>query len=216
MLNRTLIGTDRVNWPAAALAVLSFLLLGFLTGSMHDSWFLSHTSIQDNIEVCSGNDDCWTEDGVMAYTSHAWAFLGNSVMIVLFATRLIAALFIYVQANKIIYRIQILFIILLPSAMSLLAILEMPSLYYQTLRYIVFICCGFLAVGSWQLGAKIIAAPLGLLALSFNPILQLQLTKNVWAIIDVTSAIFLTALAAAFYWNSRGEGSPVGNSDDLD
>jgi hypothetical protein len=69
-----------------------------VTNPLHDYFFLSHTSIQEGIETCRGIGvarECWTEDGVRAYDSRFWAFLGNTFGFVTLAIRLCASYLAY-------------------------------------------------------------------------------------------------------------------------
>ncbi|GAB3768282.1 hypothetical protein GCM10028796_31470 [Ramlibacter monticola] len=89
------------NWRvgfALVAALATYLVLGIGTDWLHDWLFLEYTSIQDGVEVCAGSGwdrECDTEDGVRAYTSHAVAFLGNTVALITTVSRAAAGYWVY-------------------------------------------------------------------------------------------------------------------------
>jgi hypothetical protein len=73
----------------------------------------------------------------------------------------------------------------------LLALAPLPYAYYQLLRWAV---CGVAAFSAYQAYEKQKNAWMwifGALAVLFNPIVPIYLSKQVWAILDVISAIIL-------------------------
>jgi hypothetical protein len=65
-----------------------------------------------------------------------------------------------------------------------------PYGYYTLLRLVV---CGtgiYIAVFSFEKEKKSIAFPAGFIALLFNPLIPIHLTKEIWVIIDFITAIF--------------------------
>ena len=189
------------SWPALALAILAFFLTGLFTNWLHDLIFLSHTSIQDNIEVCS-NGDCTTEDGVRAYVSNGWALVGNSVSLLLLGARGAVGLFVYVALDER-EDISLVALLVIPALMAALAIMNLPFWFYEALRMVVFICCGFLSIEGWIKGMRIVPIPLGLLAVIFNPMVELQLSRSAWHAIDAMAAALLLGLAAYIVYSLR-------------
>lgn len=197
-------GVRPAKWSAVALATLVFFLLGIVTGWFHDLLFMSHSSIQDGVEVCDWHD-CWTEDGVLAYTSRGWALAGNTFAFAMLAVRGFAAFIAYVAFDE---RddYNILLLLLIPAVMAGLAAIDLPYELYRALRVAVFICCGFLAIGAWRIGMRLIPAPLALLAILFNPLIEFHFSRSVWIAVDAVTAVFLCALAVGNYTLNRASG----------
>ena len=84
-------------------------------------------------------------------------------------------------------RINLFVIILL-----LLAILPWPYVYYEVLRLTVFIYSGLLIYGfqKQEIKDNKLFAILFIVAIVYNPIISVHLTKMVWVIINVATAIF--------------------------
>ena len=84
---------------------------------------------------------------------------------------------------------------LVPAGMSLIALLDMPYGYYQLLRFVVCICAGLL---TWELVQREVwigTVAFGLMAVIFNPIIPLHFAREIWAILNITTAaIFLIGL----------------------
>ena len=103
-----------------------------------------------------------------------------------------------------------------PAAMALLALLDMPYGYYQLLRLVVAAASAFIAVAAWQRGAHVAVIAFGLLALIYNPIAPLHLKREMWEFVNVgTAAVFLVALAVAEVQDrrTRAKASPSGVSE---
>lgn len=179
------------RWSAMGLATLTYFLLGIATNWSHDLLFFPHTSIQN------GLDDCDFEP-CRAYISQGWALAGNAFGIAMIAIRGGAAIIIYVLLFER-GRINTLLLLLLPAALALLALANWPHEFYHGLRVTVFICCGFLAVSAWRKGFKLVPVPFALLAIVFNPLLELHLSRSLWLAIDVATAVILCAFAVAYF-----------------
>ena len=101
---------------------------------------------------------------------------------------------------------------LIAAVMLLLALAELPYGYYQLLRLVV---CGvsiFVAFTaySWQ---KMWAMWLfGLVALLFNPLIPIHLSREIWQPIDVICAILFIVMA--FVLKKPQEGREVSSEND--
>lgn len=78
---------------------------------------------------------------------------------------------------------------LVPAAMSVLAVLHLPYGYYQLLRLVVVSCAGLIAWGGWQRRSHIYVIAFGMLALIYNPIFPLRFERELWAWINIGTAI---------------------------
>jgi hypothetical protein len=77
-----------------------------------------------------------------------------------------------------------------PAAMLLLALLPLPYGFYTLLRLVVVVCAAILAYHHWQSGGKIIVAGMGFVALLFNPLFPIYLSREIWAPIDIACALY--------------------------
>lgn len=85
---------------------------------------------------------------------------------------------------------------LLPAVILVAAIAPWPYGYYKLLRLVVCICAGVLTYQSYQnAGERITAWVVGLvvLALLYNPIIPVHLTREIWLPINLASAAFFVA-----------------------
>lgn len=73
----------------------------------------------------------------------------------------------------------------------LIAIADMPYGYYMFLRWIVCSGCAYSAFISAKLEKKFWLVSLALLAILFNPIAPIFLTKEIWVVIDILASVFL-------------------------
>jgi hypothetical protein len=77
------------------------------------------------------------------------------------------------------------------SALLFLGAVPLPYGYYMLLR---IAACGFFiwaAVITYERQSQYLPWVFGLLALLFNPIVKIHLPKELWAAIDIASAIFI-------------------------
>jgi hypothetical protein len=77
------------------------------------------------------------------------------------------------------------------SALLFLGAVPLPYGYYMLLR---IAACGFFiwaAVITYEKQSQYLPWVFGLLALLFNPIIKIHLPKELWAAIDIASAIFI-------------------------
>lgn len=82
-------------------------------------------------------------------------------------------------------------IIYAASLMLLIALLPMPYGYYTLLRICAFSLFGLLAYNAHLNGGKTLPWLFGLMALVFNPLFKIHFSREVWAAIDVISAVIL-------------------------
>ena len=87
---------------------------------------------------------------------------------------------------------------LAPAALLLLAILPWPYGYFNFLRLAVSILAGWLAYEQWKLDDAVSGwvVALGGVALLYNPVLPVHLTREIWGAINLLTAfLFLSHLA---------------------
>jgi hypothetical protein len=84
---------------------------------------------------------------------------------------------------------------IVPAGMLLVALAPLPYGYYTLLRFVVCVAAAFLAwkhyasahgIGAWTVG-------LGLMAILFNPLVPVYLSRGAWAPIDIGAAIVFGA-----------------------
>ena len=98
-----------------------------------------------------------------------------------------------------------------PAAMALLALMDMPYGYYQLLRLVVAAASAVIAVAAWQRASHAAVIAFGLLALIYNPIVPLHLKREIWEWVNIgTAAAFLVALAVFETRERRSRASAPG------
>ena len=101
-------------------------------------------------------------------------------------------------------------VLLVPALMALLAVVaKLPFDFYSALRVAVSISCGFVAISSWRLNARLTSLPFAMLTVLFNPLLPIRLSRTVWVAIDASTGLFLIAAALVYYWINREPAKPV-------
>ena len=83
------------------------------------------------------------------------------------------------------------------AVMLVIALADLPYGYYTLLRIIV---CGVSLYGAYTAStanAHGWVIPLGFIALLFNPLIPIYLSREVWAVVDVLAATSLIASASA-------------------
>lgn len=79
---------------------------------------------------------------------------------------------------------------LAPSVLLVLALAPMPYDYYTLLRFVVCGASGYLAWRHFEaVGLQIWTIVFIVMAILFNPIAPIRLSRGMWAFIDVTCAI---------------------------
>ena len=88
-----------------------------------------------------------------------------------------------------------------PAALLVVAVASMPYGYYTLLRFVVCLSAVWLAVLDFQraknVGAWIVA--LAVVAITFNPLLPIYLSRKIWIVPDLAAA----ALFGAHFWATR-------------
>jgi Family of unknown function (DUF6804) len=79
---------------------------------------------------------------------------------------------------------------LVPIALLMIALLDMPYGYYQLLRVYVFCTSAYLAVQQNKSKSDIWFWGLVACALTYNPIIKLSLGREIWPIVNVATVIF--------------------------
>ncbi len=90
---------------------------------------------------------------------------------------------------------------LVPAVLLAVGVLPLPYGYYTLLRLVVCLTCAFLAFQEWKTDETIKpwVVVLGLVAILFNPVIPVHLTKGIWAVLDLASAAVLVV-----YWRGIG------------
>lgn len=84
-------------------------------------------------------------------------------------------------------------ICLIPAALLLLGVADMPIGYYTLLRIVVCLASCLLAYANYSKEEKINLSAIlfGIVAILFNPFIPIYLQdKDVWTVIDILAAIF--------------------------
>jgi len=96
----------------------------------------------------------------------------------------------------------------IPVALLLMAHFRLPYGFYTLTRLVVLIEAAIVAWRFWKAGGKFKGAAVlfGLLALVFNPIIPVRLSRDQWAVIDpLVAAVFgVCALLVRQPWRRRG------------
>jgi hypothetical protein len=66
----------------------------------------------------------------------------------------------------------------IPAVMLLVALLPLPYRFCTLLRFVVTICAAAIAYHHWHSGSKSIALAMGFIALLFNPLVPVYLTRR--------------------------------------
>ena len=90
---------------------------------------------------------------------------------------------------------------LIPAAMLLLAMADMPSGYYVFMRIVVCFACAVVAYGSYKREDSLNSSAIlfGLMAILFNPIIPVYLyDREIWMPIDIIGAIVFVIKGLVF------------------
>jgi hypothetical protein len=85
--------------------------------------------------------------------------------------------------------------------MLLLALAPLPYGYYTLLRLIVTIGAAGLGLIEYRQSGRLTvwAVLFGLVALLFNPLIPVYLSRNIWAMVDIAVA----AMFISYWWSKR-------------
>jgi hypothetical protein len=78
---------------------------------------------------------------------------------------------------------------IIPTGLLVLAVFPMPYAYYDFLRVAVTGAAAYVALRMMQLDQRNIAIPFGVIAVLFNPIVPIYLSKQVWITFDLMAAL---------------------------
>lgn len=95
---------------------------------------------------------------------------------------------------------------LIPAAMLLLALADMPSGYYVFMRIVVCLACVIIAYGSYKREDSLNGSTIlfGLMAILFNPIIPVYLyDRDVWMPIDIIGAVIFVIKGLVFKNTNR-------------
>ena len=81
---------------------------------------------------------------------------------------------------------------IIAAIMLLIAILPLPYGYYQFLRWVVCGIAAFIAFEAYNWGKTWAIWLFGIIAILFNPIIPVHLTKEIWQPIDLVCALLFS------------------------
>jgi|SRR4029077_12479887 hypothetical protein len=82
----------------------------------------------------------------------------------------------------------------IPAAMLIIALAPCPHVYYRVVRLVVFVCAAAISLQSFdRRGWHAWTIALALLAVVFNPILPVHLTRTIWSVLNGLGALLLIA-----------------------
>ena len=82
-------------------------------------------------------------------------------------------------------------VFVLPAAMSLVALADLPYGYYQLLRIVVTVCTGWIAYAFYRSKSRFGVAVFGAMAVVFNPIAKIHMERDIHAILNVMTSLIL-------------------------
>jgi len=82
--------------------------------------------------------------------------------------------------------------LLIPTIMLLFALADNPYGYYQILRWVVMLFAGYVAFLSYENKHKIWLWVFVGIAILFNPLTPIHLSRELWSVIDVIVAVFFS------------------------
>ena len=91
---------------------------------------------------------------------------------------------------------------IVPAAMLLIAIAPLPYGYYQLLKLVIFLAGGWIGFQFWTRGRTMQAVPFILMALLFNPIFPVHLSRGMWMVLNVGGAILFAVGMWAWFRHS--------------
>ena len=85
---------------------------------------------------------------------------------------------------------------LIAAVLSLIALGRLPYGYFTLLRWVVTAVSLYVAVLGYRSGQKWSAPLFALLAIVFNPLVPLHLSRGIWRPLDVSAAVLMLMAAA--------------------
>ena len=80
------------------------------------------------------------------------------------------------------------------AVMLLIALAKLPYGYYKLLRWVTCAAAVVVALSAHAWGKTWVAVPFGLIALLFNPLIPIHLSREIWRPIDIgAAALFLVS-----------------------
>lgn len=76
-----------------------------------------------------------------------------------------------------------------PVVFLLIALLPLPYGYYQFMRIVVCIAAAYIAFRAFSFNQRGWGVAFGMIAILFNPIIPVHLSRGVWAPIDIAAAV---------------------------
>jgi hypothetical protein len=86
-------------------------------------------------------------------------------------------------------------LIYIVSGLLFVGALPLPYGYYMLLRLVVCGIFAWAAYITYERKKDVLPWVFGILAIMFNPIMKIHLPKELWAVVDVCSGIFLLAVS---------------------
>lgn len=93
----------------------------------------------------------------------------------------------------------------IPIAMLLLALMPLPYGYYTLLRIIVFVTAGWLAYVGFQQDSENKNIHIGMLlvAVIYNPLVPISLSREIWSVLNVFGALAFSAHGYVFKYKKE-------------
>jgi len=93
---------------------------------------------------------------------------------------------------------------LIPAALLVIAVLPIKNYdYYILLRWVVCIIGGYFAIQALDFEKNVWAVTMGIIAILFNPVIPIHLTKEIWRPIDIGCAILFIINIFVYYKNFK-------------
>ena len=96
-----------------------------------------------------------------------------------------------------------------PALLLIAALLPWPYGYYGLLRLVVFVVCGWMAYEQWRFDDAVSGwvVAFGGVALLYNPFIPVHLTREIWSVVNIATAVLFLAHLRALKGLIRGRPS---------
>ncbi|MBD3790440.1 MAG: hypothetical protein IE885_08810 [Campylobacterales bacterium] len=94
-------------------------------------------------------------------------------------------------------------VIFIAAGMLFIGVLPLPYGYYMLLR---FVACGVFAWAAfitYEKNEEVLPWVFGILAVVFNPLIKIHFPKELWAVIDFCSGLFLLLISKRLLTNEQ-------------